>query len=142
MAAIMNTRIVLLIVVALTISAIAWRHSQQTAVASNGEKPMVDVKVPKLDGHMQAGKAHYDTNCAACHGSNASGLNGAGPPLVHKIYEPSHHSDEAFRIAVKRGVRAHHWSFGDMMAVEGLTDSQIEAIIGFIRALQRANGIE
>jgi len=39
------------------------------------------------------------------------------------------------------GVRAHHWSFGNMPAVEGLTRADVKMIIAYIRELQRANGI-
>jgi hypothetical protein len=38
-------------------------------------------------------------------------------------------------------VRAHHWPFGDMPAVEGITDPQIEKILHYVRAIQKTNGI-
>lgn len=75
------------------------------------------------------------------HGADATGQEGVAPPLVHKIYEPSHHGDQAFFLAAKQGVRAHHWRFGDMPPVEGITDPEIERIVTYIRTLQRANGI-
>ena len=64
-----------------------------------------------------------------------------GPPLVHVIYEPSHHGDAAFVLAVRPGVRAHHWPFGNMLPVEGVSDRAVADIIAYVRALQRANGI-
>jgi len=39
------------------------------------------------------------------------------------------------------GVRGHHWPFGDMPPVEGVTRGDVTMIIAYIRELQRANGI-
>ena len=94
-----------------------------------------------LSTNAQIGKTAFEAKCAACHGANAAGQNGVAPPLVHKIYEPSHHGDEAFWIATQRGVRAHHWRFGDMPPVEGLTRGDVTMIVAYVRELQRANGI-
>lgn len=63
------------------------------------------------------------------------------PPLVHRIYEPGHHSDDAFRSAVRMGSPAHHGPFGDMPPVPGLFEHDVERIIVYVRTLQRANGI-
>ena len=82
-----------------------------------------------------------NAKCAACHGVNAAGKDGVAPPLVHKIYEPSHHGDESFQRAAALGVRAHHWPFGNMPAVEGVTRGDVKMITAYIRELQRANGI-
>lgn len=102
---------------------------------------IVDVLTPDLGPEEMRGEAAFNPNCAACHGVNAGGIEGRGPPLVHKIYEPSHHADAAFVLAVRNGVRSHHWRFGDMPPVDGVTPQQVDAIIAYIRALQRANGI-
>jgi mono/diheme cytochrome c family protein len=90
----------------------------------------------------QTGARAYDAVCASCHGVNAQGQDGIAPPLVHKIYEPSHHGDMAFVLAAQNGVRAHHWKFGNMPAVEGVTQGDVLNIVAYIRAVQRANGIE
>lgn len=104
--------------------------------------PIVDVTLPaELSPDAQAGKRAFDAKCARCHGANAAGQNGVAPPLVHKIYEPSHHSDMAFVLAAKNGVRSHHWSFGDMPPIEGLTDADVKMIARYVRELQAANGI-
>ena len=47
----------------------------------------------------------------------------------------------AFILAAKNGVRAHHWRFGNMPAVEGLTDGDVKMIARYIRELQKENGI-
>lgn len=104
--------------------------------------PLVMVTQPAtLSPQATMGKTAFDAVCAACHGDSGAGRNGMGPPLIHKIYEPSHHGDESFQRAVAQGVRAHHWTFGNMPAVEGLTRSDVGAIVAYVRALQRANGI-
>lgn len=103
---------------------------------------MVDVTVPEtLSAKAELGKVAFDAKCAACHGLNAAGQDGVAPPLVHKIYEPSHHGDAAFLMAARNGVRAHHWRFGNMPPVEGVTDSDVKMIIAYVRELQRVNGI-
>lgn len=86
------------------------------------------------------GQALFDAQCAACHGAHAVGTD-SGPPLVHKIYEPSHHADAAFQRAVMFGVQAHHWNFGSMQPVEGLSGDDVAEVIGYVRWLQRAGGI-
>ena len=87
------------------------------------------------------GKDLFEGNCSACHGPVANGT-AKGPPLVDIIYEPSHHGDMAFVLAVRSGVRAHHWRFGDMPPLPGVTESMVLEIVGYVRWLQRQVGIE
>ncbi|HJU03712.1 MAG TPA: cytochrome c [Nitrospiraceae bacterium] len=89
---------------------------------------------------LQPGEAKFNANCARCHGERAAGTS-QGPPLVHKIYEPNHHGDFAFQRAAANGVRAHHWKFGDMPKIEGVTAADVEQIIAYVRWLQRQAGI-
>lgn len=86
------------------------------------------------------GKRLFDTHCARCHGVHAAGT-GRGPSFLSKVYEPSHHGDEAFRLAVKRGVTAHHWGFGNMPPVPGVSDDDVSKIVGYLRWAQRVVGI-
>jgi mono/diheme cytochrome c family protein len=117
--------------------------SKEVSVAAQKSGALVSIDLPEvLSTQAQMGKRAFDAVCASCHGANAVGRDGMGPPLIHKIYEPSHHADFAFLRAVRTGVRAHHWSFGDMPAQEGLTDADVELVTQYIRELQRANGIE
>ena len=109
-------------------------HSQHGA---NGD----GIKLPVLSQTAVKGEAAFNANCAVCHGKNATGTKN-GPPLVHKIYEPSHHSDLSFQRATKFGVRAHHWPFGNMPPVAGVTEAEVERVIAYVRELQRANGIQ
>lgn len=119
-------------------------HSMATPDMNSVEDgaSIVDVKLPaELSTNAQIGKKAFDAKCAACHGENAAGQKGMAPPLVHKIYEPSHHADMAFVMAVQNGVRAHHWPFGNMPPVGGLTSGDIQYIARYVRELQRENGI-
>ncbi|CUK10289.1 putative bifunctional cbb3-type cytochrome c oxidase subunit II/cytochrome c [Ruegeria denitrificans] len=102
---------------------------------------MVAIQMPPIEGNAAIGQRVFEVSCASCHGVNAVGVEGAGPPLIHKIYEPSHHADEAFQRAVSQGVRSHHWQFGDMPPAEGLTRGDVAMVIAYIREIQRANGI-
>ncbi len=87
------------------------------------------------------GKTLFGQNCSVCHGPAGDGTT-QGPPLVNIIYEPNHHADAAFFLAVRNGVRAHHWRFGDMAPLPDVTDQTVEEIVGYIRWMQRQVGIE
>ena len=103
---------------------------------------IVAIELPvELSKVAQIGKLAFQSNCLVCHGENAVGQVGVAPPLIHKIYEPSHHGDESFQRAVAVGVRAHHWKFGNMPAIKGLTRGDVKAIIAYLRELQEINGI-
>ncbi|MEX4010693.1 c-type cytochrome [Neoaquamicrobium sediminum] len=136
----MNKTLVAVVAVVLAGVAIWWAQNRQDGSGSG--EPIVQVIVPSsLSSMAEQGKTAFDANCASCHGPNGSGRDGLAPPLIHKIYEPSHHSDMAFTLAVRQGVRAHHWRFGSMAPIEGVSDASIEAITTYIRELQRANDI-
>ena len=47
----------------------------------------------------------------------------------------------AFLLAAKQGVRAHHWPFGDMPPVPGVSEQDVGRIVAYVRTLQKANGI-
>ncbi len=86
------------------------------------------------------GKALFEANCAQCHGADMRGT-AKGPPLLHPYYRPAHHADLAFYWAVEKGVRQHHWHFGDMPPVPGLSRADVTDIIAYVRQSQRAAGI-
>lgn len=98
------------------------------------------LRIPELSPVALEGKAAFDSVCAACHGANATGTD-TGPPLLHPVYNPGHHSDEAFYLAAQRGARQHHWRFGDMPARPEVSKEQVATIIQYVREMQRANGI-
>jgi len=100
-----------------------------------------DFVMPALNDLERRGARLFAANCARCHGENGLGSD-KGPPLVHDIYNPGHHPDEAFYRAVQFGVRQHHWKFGDMPPLRGqVRVHEVRAIIAYLRKLQQANGI-
>lgn len=100
-----------------------------------------DAPATAAPGEYRQGETLFKANCAKCHGEGASGTD-QGPPLVHKIYEPNHHADIAFQRAVANGVRAHHWKFGDMPKIDGVSPPEVDQIIAYVRWLQRQAGIQ
>jgi mono/diheme cytochrome c family protein len=87
------------------------------------------------------GAATFADSCASCHGTDLRGTD-RGPSLLSEVYEPGHHPDDAFRAAIARGSRAHHWDFGDMPPVPGLEPDEIDAVIAFVRDRQETHGLE
>lgn len=90
---------------------------------------------------VASGEKLYAANCAECHGTDLRGTD-KGPSHLSEVYEPGHHADGAFLFAIQNGSRAHHWSFGDMPAIEGLSLEDVEAIVAFVREQQRIRGFE
>ena len=106
------------------------------AVGCSSEEPGKQ----SMDARTEEGMTAFNANCALCHGANAAGTS-QGPTLIHRVYEPNHHQDFAFRNAVRNGVPSHHWQFGDMLPVPGLSDEEVDSIICYVRELQRDGGI-
>lgn len=106
--------------------------TQEVGVSRGSSEP-----VPE---EFKAGEERFNALCARCHGMAGRGTN-AGPPLVHKIYEPSHHADFAFMRAAMQGVRSHHWKFGNMPKISEATSEDVTKIIPYVRWLQRQAGI-
>ncbi|NOX42679.1 MAG: cytochrome c [Gammaproteobacteria bacterium] len=100
------------------------------------------VVVPPIDfvADEQKGELLYSEYCSACHGPKADGTR-QGPPLAHHIYKPNHHSDMHFYKAVQFGTYQHHWRFGNMPPVKGISPPQTGHIIKFIRAKQSTIGL-
>jgi mono/diheme cytochrome c family protein len=96
--------------------------------------------LPPTPAAHRTGEQLYDRNCAGCHGPQARGTD-RGPPLAHPVYEPGHHSDQAFYLAVRNGVAAHHWRFGNMPAQPQVSESELAAIVAYVRWVQREVGI-
>ncbi|HUG74624.1 MAG TPA: cytochrome c [Acidimicrobiia bacterium] len=93
------------------------------------------------DADLEAGRTLYLQNCAACHGVDLRGTD-AGPSFLSIVYEPGHHPDIAFQVAVTRGVQQHHWDFGPMLPVPGLSATDVEAIVAHVRHVQQQEGFE
>ena len=110
------------------------------ATRDSAPEGTVNVVSPNLSLEAKEGRAYFKLNCQTCHGENAAGTD-QGPPLIHDIYNPGHHSDESFYLAAAIGVRAHHWPYGDMPAQPQVSREQVGLIIQYVRELQEANGI-
>ncbi|MBT5299582.1 MAG: cytochrome c [Rhodospirillales bacterium] len=109
--------------------------------AASGSKAIYENPIePQPTPELNIGKMNYEAHCASCHGKTAGGTD-KGPTFISRIYHPGHHGDGAFYIAAKRGARAHHWPFGNMKPIPGITDQQIAAIVAYVRAVQKANGL-
>ena len=96
--------------------------------------------LPPTPAEHRTGEQLFDRHCAPCHGTKAGGTD-KGPPLAHQVYEPSHHSDQAFYLAVRNGVAAHHWRFGNMPAQPQVSESELAAIVAYVRWIQRETGV-
>jgi len=92
-------------------------------------------------GPVAVGAEVYAEACASCHGADLRGTD-KGPSHLSIVYEPNHHTDDSFRNAIANGAPQHHWNFGDMEPVDGLTDDEVEAVIAFVRAEQERQGFE
>jgi len=101
----------------------------------------VDVVVGPLSAAASKGQVVFNTNCASCHGVDASGGMG-GPPLIHNIYNPGHHGNQSFINAVRNGAGQHHWNFGDMPPQKHVAFGDMVFLIKFIREVQEQNGIK
>jgi mono/diheme cytochrome c family protein len=121
------------IAIGATTAAFVWLRPAPSAT-------IVDVRVPVFSARAERGLTAFEAQCALCHGINAAGSE-SGPPLVHRIYEPGHHADGAFQFAVRYGVRAHHWRFGNMPPQPEVSDGEIADIVTYVRELQHANGV-
>lgn len=82
------------------------------------------------------GQVLFEQKCSSCHGESMTGSD-KGPPLLHSFYKPSHHNDASFYRAGLKGVKAHHWNFGDMPPVPGMTERKMKNIISYIRYYQQ-----
>ena len=95
---------------------------------------------PAVPAKLNIGKLLFGKHCAACHGFNLKGTE-KGPPFIHRVYHPGHHADGAFFLAAKNGARQHHWKFGNMKPVPGVTDEIIASIVKYVRYVQKSAGL-
>lgn len=124
----------MLLVVVTILAGCDWLDPDQ--VRARNFLPAVDYKPD-----VTQGQARYQIVCARCHGVDLEG-SAEGPPLIDDIYVSSHHGDLSFYHAVKNGVKQHHWKFGDMPMLTGLTPEQVSDIVLFVRGNQRLAGLQ
>lgn len=92
-----------------------------------------DIEIPF---HLAKGQILYEKYCSGCHGLQLDGSD-KGPPLIHPFYKPSHHGDKAFYRAALQGTKQHHWNFGDMQPVEGMTPKKMDNLVPYVRFYQQ-----
>ncbi len=109
-----------------------------SACGATEASPLVTLTGEEL---LVAGEDSYKRFCAACHGADLRGTE-QGPSFLSIVYEPNHHADFAFTSAAKNGVPAHHWTFGDMPAIPGISDDEIIAVTAHVRSVQEAEGFD
>lgn len=119
--------------VVVTIAVLGW----VLAACGVTESVPTDRSAPTLS----RGADLYQANCMVCHGADLRGT-GVGPSFLSDVYNPNHHADAAFLLAVQTGVRAHHWNFGDMPPIGGLDADDVAAITAFVRSVQEEEGLE
>jgi cytochrome c len=115
-----------------------------TLTCRGGERErevLARIQLPPTPAEHRDGESFFNANCASCHGESARGTD-QGPPLLHIIYEPSHHGDASFALAAQRGVVAHHWQFGNMPPQPQVDSAALRKIIGYVRWAQREVGID
>jgi mono/diheme cytochrome c family protein len=117
--------------------------------AASSSAPPVSSGAPSVSGtapgaakpaEFAKGESLFKGDCGPCHGQDAMGTD-LGPPLIHPIYQPDHHSDASFYLAIRNGARSHHWMYGDMPPVQGVSDDDAKRIVAYIRRLQHQAGI-
>lgn len=108
----------------------------------SGKNPTGGLPIPPKGfvANVQQGEKLFAQNCASCHGQTALGSD-FGPPLMHKVYKADHHADLAFYMAVKNGSQQHHWQFGDMPPIKGVTPEDVGHVVAYIRQMQRRVGL-
>jgi mono/diheme cytochrome c family protein len=117
-----------IVVVGLSVGLVACGSDDPKATSTAGSR-------------LELGAEVYAESCASCHGADLRGTE-KGPSQLSIVYEPNHHTDDSYRNAIANGAPQHHWNFGDMEPVEGLSDDDVEAVIAFVRAEQQRQGFD
>ena len=91
---------------------------------------------PGSPEELALGEEVYEQSCATCHGPEARG-GLAGPPLVHEVYEDL--TDAQIRTVIAEGKPPTNWPQfeGGMAPVPGLSPGEVDAVIAYVRDVQR-----
>ncbi|MFT4774368.1 MAG: mono/diheme cytochrome c family protein [Candidatus Azotimanducaceae bacterium] len=111
------------------------------AAACGGAPEAMEPASPASPASSGVGADLYQSNCASCHGADLQGTD-KGPSHLSIVYEPNHHGDDAFRSAILQGAQQHHWNFGDMAAITGLDNDEIDDVIAYVRSEQERQGFD
>ena len=85
-------------------------------------------------------KANWQEHCAKCHGKDGRGQTKDGkkfnvPDFSTKRVQNLFTDEQAFKI-IKNGVKDDN-NQGTMVAVEGLSDAEIKALVAYVRTLKK-----
>ncbi|MCX6024269.1 MAG: cytochrome c [Chloroflexi bacterium] len=103
--------------------------------AASGGKVSTEVRTDLTPASVAAGERSYGIYCVRCHGERGMGTPN-GPTFLTPIYAPNHHSDQAFVLAARQGVSPHHWTFGPMPPIPGVSDVDLQEIVKYVRWVQ------
>ena len=141
-----NFVIALLYPMLMAVLAMGCGTSSAEPVSSNIPVTATSVVVAKttslpLEELIEEGDYQYESGCSGCHGADARGLPNIGKDLVESSFvKTTSDSDLSDFIKVGRGAGDKDNSTGVDMPPKGgnpaLSDSDIEAIIAFLRSLQ------
>jgi mono/diheme cytochrome c family protein len=124
----------------LLVSALLVVLGTTQACSQNSGEPAANGTVASAPVELRDGEQKFNANCSRCHGMGGAGTP-QGPPFLHKVYEPNHHGDAAFHQAAAKGVKAHHWQFGDMPKIDAVSPDDVDQIVKYMRWIQKEAGI-
>jgi mono/diheme cytochrome c family protein len=81
--------------------------------------------------------ALFAANCALCHGPAAQGVDDQGPSLLEDRYLADAFTDEAVAAAIRSGVASSDDRWAPMPAFPRFDDEELDAVVGYVRELQR-----
>lgn len=84
--------------------------------------------------------ANWENHCSSCHGADGKGETKMGKKLKIKdltdaAYQASFTDEDVFK-AMKEGMK-NDAGKTTMKAIEGLTDEEMQALVGYVRALKK-----
>jgi len=125
-----------LVVAALFLAACGGGQSGQPTVSAEAQK------YASLKGDATAGKAKFDSTCAACHGPDAKGLPGLGKDLTTSTFAIGLPDAELMLFVTKgRDPSDPLNSTGIQMPPRGgnpaLTDQDLADIVAYVRTLEQ-----
>jgi mono/diheme cytochrome c family protein len=87
------------------------------------------------------GAALFAANCAVCHGPAAQGIDDQGPSLLEDAYLADAFSDEAIATSIRNGVASSEERWAPMPSFPRFDDEQVDAVVAYVRELQRRAGL-
>ncbi len=135
-----------LLIFMLLMAFILYRYSRPPEYRAYGthhdrwaDPALVD-RLGHIPHEYKTGLELFEEHCSGCHGKWGEGSK-TGPPLIHFYYTSKRVSDADIHRAIRSGVPAHHWGFGRMPPITDIPTGKVRDVIGFVRWLQRENGI-